>query len=137
MVDDVEYGVKYACWEGCWVRSIGELVGGSLGGTAEVGIGLRECRGLGHPNCGNEEVNMEGIAGHGKKKPPRERGLLRNMAPTYSPVCMQTVPSAMRGLTSLFGKGRGEHPRHKHHKEAVRKADNIVILGVVEGGIKK
>jgi hypothetical protein len=23
----------------------------------------------------------------------------------------------MRGLTSLFGMGRGEHPRHNHHKE--------------------
>ena len=22
----------------------------------------------------------------------------------------------MRGLTSLFGMGRGEHPRHNHHK---------------------
>ncbi len=27
------------------------------------------------------------------------------------------VPSAMRGLTSLFGMGRGEHPRQNHHKE--------------------
>src|SRR5688572_20577417 len=26
------------------------------------------------------------------------------------------VPSAMRGLTSLFGMGRGEHPRQNHHK---------------------
>ena len=23
----------------------------------------------------------------------------------------------MRGLTSLFGMGRGEHPRYNHHKE--------------------
>ena len=27
------------------------------------------------------------------------------------------VPSAMRGLTSLFGMGRGEHPRKNHHKK--------------------
>ena len=27
-----------------------------------------------------------------------------------------TVPSAMRGLTALFGMGRGEHPRQNHHK---------------------
>jgi hypothetical protein len=25
------------------------------------------------------------------------------------------VPSALRVLTSLFGKGRGGHPRHSHH----------------------
>ena len=27
------------------------------------------------------------------------------------------VPSAMGGLTSLFGMGRGEHPRHNHHNK--------------------
>ena len=37
------------------------------------------------------------------------------------------VPLAMRGLTSLFGMGRGEHPRQNHHKKikqerCVRKA---------------
>jgi hypothetical protein len=37
-----------------------------------------------------------------------------NMAATYSPA--DAVPSAMRGLTSLFGMGRGEHPRQYHHK---------------------
>ena len=26
------------------------------------------------------------------------------------------VPLAMGGLTSLFGMGRGEHPRQNHHK---------------------
>jgi hypothetical protein len=26
------------------------------------------------------------------------------------------VPSALGGLTSLFGMGRGEHPRHSHHR---------------------
>ena len=25
------------------------------------------------------------------------------------------VPLALRGLTTLFGKGRGEHPRYNHH----------------------
>ena len=29
------------------------------------------------------------------------------------------VPSAIRGLTSLFGMGRGEHPRQNHHKKVV------------------
>ncbi len=37
------------------------------------------------------------------------------MATTYSPGIMR-VPSAMGGLTSLFGMGRGEHPRQNHHK---------------------
>jgi hypothetical protein len=38
-----------------------------------------------------------------------------NMAATYSPSVMR-VPSAMGDLTSLFGMGRGEHPRQNHHK---------------------
>ena len=29
------------------------------------------------------------------------------------------VPLALRGLTSLFGKGRGEHPRYNHHYCAI------------------
>ena len=37
------------------------------------------------------------------------------MAATYSPG-LTRVPSAMRDLTSLFGMGRGEHPRQNHHK---------------------
>ena len=41
---------------------------------------------------------------------------LKNMATTYSPRKTQ-VPSAMRGLTTLFGMGRGEHPRQNHHKK--------------------
>ena len=49
------------------------------------------------------------------------------MAATYSPSMMR-VPSAMGDLTSLFGMGRGEHPRQNHHKiflsaEALAKAD--------------
>ena len=44
------------------------------------------------------------------------RSFEKNTAATYSPSKMQ-VPSAMRGLTSLFGKGRGEHPRQNHHKK--------------------
>ena len=35
--------------------------------------------------------------------------------PTLPHCCV--VPSAMRGLTSLFGMGRGEHPRQNHHKK--------------------
>ena len=38
-----------------------------------------------------------------------------NTATTYSPGIMR-VPSAMGGLTSLFGMGRGGHPRQNHHK---------------------
>ena len=31
------------------------------------------------------------------------------------------VPSAMRGLTTLFGMGRGEHPRQNHHKKVKKR----------------
>ena len=48
-----------------------------------------------------------------------------NMATTYSPGIMR-VPSAMGGLTSLFGMGRGEHPRQNHHKNV--KSDEISIV---------
>jgi hypothetical protein len=30
---------------------------------------------------------------------------------------LRAVPSAMGGLTSLFGMGRGEHPRQNHHNK--------------------
>ena len=40
------------------------------------------------------------------------------MATTYSPGVMR-VPSAMGDLTSLFGMGRGEHPRQNHHKTLI------------------
>jgi hypothetical protein len=61
----------------------------------------------------------------------------------------------MRGLTSLFGKGRGEHPRQNHHKKAAGRkiisggvrnnlceesktsGSNKVILGVVIRNKKK
>ena len=33
--------------------------------------------------------------------------------PTLPPVT--AVPLALRGLTALFGMGRGEHPRYNHH----------------------
>lgn len=48
------------------------------------------------------------------------------MAATYSPRDNTQVPSAMRGLTSLFGKGRGEDPRNNHHKIFVFAA-NILL----------
>jgi hypothetical protein len=32
----------------------------------------------------------------------------------------------MRGLTSLFGMGRGEHPRQNHHKKVVFRAIKAV-----------
>ena len=52
------------------------------------------------------------------KKPPWLilRRLWINTAATYSPRDKAQVPSAMRDLTSLFGMGRGEHPRYNHHK---------------------
>ncbi len=64
------------------------------------------------------------------------------------------VPSAIRGLTTLFGMGRGEHPWKKHHKIIIRSAvvsgqleqtnttglrltANNVILGVVNAEVFK
>ena len=40
------------------------------------------------------------------------------MASTYSPTLKRAVPSALAGLTSLFGKGRGGPCcyRHRNHK---------------------
>ncbi len=49
-----------------------------------------------------------------------------NMAATYSPG-LTRVPSAMRDLTSLFGMGRGEHPRQNHHKKIKGKIQNSKI----------
>jgi hypothetical protein len=40
----------------------------------------------------------------------------------------------MRGLTSLFGMGRGEHPRQNHHKNVnklIAQLTIMYILGVV------
>jgi hypothetical protein len=37
----------------------------------------------------------------------------------------------MRGLTSLFGMGRGEHPRQNHHKKVIRRANkNKLHIGI-------
>ena len=54
----------------------------------------------------------------GKKNPHQinDEDSLINKAATYSPRKTQ-VPSAMGDLTSLFGMGRGEHPRQNHHKD--------------------
>ena len=52
--------------------------------------------------------------GHKKTLIYKDQGSI-NMAATYSPG-LTRVPSAMRDLTSLFGMGRGEHPRQNHHK---------------------
>ena len=48
----------------------------------------------------------------GIKKAPREVYLVggANPAATYSPGPVGQVPSAMRGLTSVFGKGTGMTP---------------------------
>jgi hypothetical protein len=46
----------------------------------------------------------------------------------------------MRGLTALFGMGRGEHPRNKHHKklkllyipllEGIKEANKVILKSV-------
>ena len=56
----------------------------------------------------------------GKKNPHQinDEDSLINKAATYSPRKTQ-VPSAMGDLTSLFGMGRGEHPRQNHLKTVI------------------
>ena len=49
-----------------------------------------------------------------KKKAPHFREGLSKKAATYSPTCV--VPSALTGLTALFGMGRGEPRRYSHLK---------------------
>ena len=53
----------------------------------------------------------------GKKKASflSKRGFLKFTATTYYPT-ITAVPSALMGLTSLFGMGRGGHHRYNHHK---------------------
>ena len=61
-------------------------------------------------------INKKGPKAHHKiKKPHLSMRLQRIWQLPTLPHC-GAVPSAMRGLTSLFGMGRGEHPRQNHHK---------------------
>ena len=54
--------------------------------------------------------------GEGAKKNPASRlGFYKSSATTYSPTKI-VVPSALVGLTTLFGKGRGEHHCYSHRK---------------------
>lgn len=50
-----------------------------------------------------------------KKSPPINWRAQRIWQLPTLPHCC-AVPSAIRGLTSLFGMGRGEHPWQNHHK---------------------
>ena len=53
------------------------------------------------------------------KNPIKKTGFFKRIwhLPTLPGVSQ--VPSAIRGLTSLFGMGRGEHPWKKHHKNLI------------------
>ena len=52
-----------------------------------------------------------------KKNPTAmQSGLIKKVGGYLLSQVKDQVPSAMRGLTSLFGMGRGEHPRKYHHK---------------------
>ncbi len=52
------------------------------------------------------------IESWGNKKPPTQREGGLKKAATYSPT--NAVPSALLGLTSLFGMGRGEPQCNSH-----------------------
>ena len=48
------------------------------------------------------------------------------------------VPSAQRGLTALFGMGRGEHPRSGHHcwlRGRMRSLPGIVTIAPARRGV--
>lgn len=56
--------------------------------------------------------------------------------PTLPPV--KAVPSALQGLTSLFGMGRGEHLRYHHHQMGLvilllNEENTNSFLGKLEG----
>ena len=55
-----------------------------------------------------------------------QRGVQMNMAATYFPGKIP-VSSAMMGLTTLFGMGRGEHHRQYHHNEVM--SDKLSVIG--------
>ena len=57
------------------------------------------------------ENKKEGRSGYFSLEHPSSK---RRRLPTL-PHCI-AVPSAMTGLTSLFGMGRGEHRRYHHQK---------------------
>ena len=53
------------------------------------------------------------------KKPPllgSNGGSCIGLASTYSPATSDAVPSALAGLTALFGKGRGDPRRQRHQR---------------------
>ena len=62
-----------------------------------------------------------------KKNPHQinDEDSLINKAATYSPRKTQ-VPSAMGDLTSLFGMGRGEHPRQNHLKTVILSVSKLI-----------
>ena len=59
---------------------------------------------------------LEGEISRIKTKKPstaNRKGLKFELAPTYSPGTSDPVPSALAGLTALFGMGRGRTPPPK------------------------
>jgi hypothetical protein len=57
--------------------------------------------------------------GESKQKAPFCTGLkgaFNNLRQRHTIPQVNAVPSALMGLTSLFGMGRGGHHRYNHHK---------------------
>ena len=52
-----------------------------------------------------------------QKSPPEKIGKAQRIWQLPTLPHDSAVPSAIRGLTSLFGMGRGEHPWKNHHKK--------------------
>ena len=75
-----------------------------------------------------EFTHLEFATGMGKKKAPTFVEAKRIWQLPTLPHCC-AVPSAMAGLTSLFGMGRGEHRRQYHHNILGLSTNKIDILG--------
>ena len=79
---------------------------------SEDSIWALRCR-IPEPDSGPGALPRRGTAGHKKSPPPYLKGGRRlRRRPTLPRVT--AVPSALAGLTSLFGMGRGGHRRYRH-----------------------
>ena len=57
---------------------------------------------------------------------------LKKVASTYSPTLKRAVPSALAGLTSLFGMGRGGPCCYRHPKRLIRLSIDYRMIEAVE-----
>ncbi len=86
---------------------------------------VKESKALGLDGACKEEINFQNSTDKQNPHQINDEDSLINKAATYSPRKTQ-VPSAMGGLTSLFGMGRGEHPRQHHLKTVILSVSKLI-----------